>query len=355
MKKQIAAIVLASLLMQSGICSAEELSFRERIESILGTNPFSEYYKPYNADKPEYNEPDNGKETAAEETEASDGSNSDILKESAELRAELEKAVRKRHDATDNTTSAAKAATHATDYSKPQTALSGPQKVEVIEERSLDAELPNHINESSDCTYHDYRSGEVYNIGTLNGYLTDITLESGETLERITLGDNQRWDIDTYQDTVEGTWHIYVQPSQLDISTNMIICTDRRNYQVLLDANGLYDPIVAWRYKSSPVQHAKTVRNITVDSADKLNFRYKADREADQGPQYIFDDGRNTYLVFDPDTIASISPAVFTTEKYSGNLTLIDYEKSGSNLIINGKYDNLKLIINNRCINITAV
>lgn len=347
MKKQIAAAVLASLLMQSGICSAEELSFRERIESILGTNPFSEYYKPYNADKPEYNEPDNGKEKAADEAVSSDSDgSSDILKESAELRAKLEKAVRARHEAADNTTSATDV--HST-YSKPQ------KPVEVIEERSLDAELPNRINESSDCTYHDYRSGEVYNIGTLNGYLTDITLESGETLERITLGDNQRWDIDTYQDTVDGTWHIYVQPVQHDISTNMIICTDRRNYQVLLDANGLYEPIVAWRYKSSPVQHAKTVRNITVDSADKLNFRYKADREADQGPQYIFDDGRNTYLVFDPDTIASISPAVFTTEKYSGNLTLIDYEKSGSNLIINGKYDNLKLIINNKCINITAV
>ena len=347
MKKQIAAIVLSSLMIQSGICSAEELSFRERIESILGTNPFSEYYKPYNADKPEYNEPDNGKEKAADEAISSDGDgSSDILKESAELRAKLEKAVRARHEAADNTTSATDV--HAT-YSKPQ------KPVEVIEERSLDAELPNRINESSDCTYHDYRSGEVYNIGTLNGYLTDITLESGETLERITLGDNQRWDIDTYQDTVDGTWHIYVQPVQHDISTNMIICTDRRNYQVLLDANGLYEPIVAWRYKSSPVQQAKTVRNITVDSADKLNFRYKADREADQGPQYIFDDGHNTYLVFDPDTAASISPAVFTTEKYSGNLTLIDYEKSGSNLIINGKYDNLKLIINNRCINITAV
>lgn len=249
MKKQIAAIVLSSFMIQSGICSAEELSFRERIESILGTNPFSEYYKPYNADKPEYNEPDNGKEKAADEAVSSDSDgSSDILKESAELRAKLEKAVRARHEAADNTTSATDV---RSTYSKPQ------KPVEVIEERSLDAELPNRINESSDCTYHDYRSGEVYNIGTLNGYLTDITLESGETLERITLGDNQRWDIDTYQDTVEGTWHIYVQPSQLDISTNMIICTDRRNYQVLLDANGLYDPIVAWRYKSSPVQHAK--------------------------------------------------------------------------------------------------
>ena len=81
-----------------------------------------------------------------------------------------------------------------------------------------------------------YVPHQVYQIYLQEGFVTDIRLEQNETLKYVGGGDTIRWKIDT---STTGTManrvtHIFVKPTQRGISTNLIINTDRRTYQLLL-------------------------------------------------------------------------------------------------------------------------
>ncbi|MCQ4504070.1 TrbG/VirB9 family P-type conjugative transfer protein, partial [Vibrio parahaemolyticus] len=84
------------------------------------------------------------------------------------------------------------------------------------------------------------------------GQITNIALEPGESLTGagpIAAGDTTRWIIG---DTESGSGsnrrvHILVKPTRPDISTNLVVTTDRRTYMIELRAReALYMPSVAW-------------------------------------------------------------------------------------------------------------
>lgn len=349
MKKEIVLAIISALIMQP-VCSANTVNknktpIRSRIISILSTNPFSEYYAPSHTDNIEKETMPEVKQIGAEEAT---GTTILELSESIKLRKQLEKHIKTRKRSKQISVTFPVKNTDSDTISSPQHQL-----VEIIENDSIDENIPTKTIQKNDCTYHNYVSGKVYNVSTIPGYLTDIALESGENIERITLGDNQRWNIETFKDISKSVWHIYLQPIQYRIATNMIISTDKRNYQLLLKAEDEYEPMIAFKY-STATSPIITVPKISIEDTDKLNFKYKISKNS-INPQYVFDDGHNTYLAFDPETMASINPAIFTVDKHSGNVELIDYKKFNGNLIINAVYDNLQLRIRNQIVNITAV
>ncbi|TGW04721.1 P-type conjugative transfer protein TrbG, partial [Mesorhizobium sp. M2D.F.Ca.ET.145.01.1.1] len=103
-----------------------------------------------------------------------------------------------------------------------------------------------------------WSEGALYQVYAAPGKIADISLEPGESLTGtgpIAAGDTARWIIG---DTESGSGvtrrvHVLVKPSRPDITTNLVITTDRRSYMIELRADEkLYMPAVAWAYPTQP-------------------------------------------------------------------------------------------------------
>ena len=99
-----------------------------------------------------------------------------------------------------------------------------------------------------------YAEGALFQVYTAPGRITDITLEEGETLSGtgpVAAGDTVRWIIG---DTESGSGatkqiHILVKPTRADLTTNLVINTDRRTYHMeLRSTERTYMASVSWQY-----------------------------------------------------------------------------------------------------------
>ncbi|PHN53827.1 conjugal transfer protein TrbG [Pseudomonas sp. ICMP 8385] len=158
-----------------------------------------------------------------------------------------------------------------------------------------------------------YSSGALYQVYTSPGQVTDIALQTGESLVGagpIAVGDTARWIIG---DTESGSGdsrriHVLVKPTRPDLVTNLVINTDRRTYHLELRATPqAYMASVSWQYPEDDLialrrqnDRAETSlpigRNVDLDD---LNFRYRitGDR-APWRPRRAFDDGRQVFIEF---------------------------------------------------------
>lgn len=231
------------------------------------------------------------------------------------------------------------------------------ENVLIIEDESVNGDVDND-KALTDCRTYEYKAGTKNLVSTYPGILTDIVLQSGETIEQIRVGDKHRWEIDTFTDASSGASHVYVQPIQDGIETNMVILTDRRTYQLSLVTSFFYDSMVAWKYPGEAVMANSVKREavMEVESADMLTFDYVIQRSKkyDWAPRFIFDDGFNTYIAIDPDEIAKNPPAIFT-ENRIGNLVLVDYELVDDNIILNKVYTNLQLRVRDEVLKVNRI
>ncbi len=111
-----------------------------------------------------------------------------------------------------------------------------------------------------------WSEGALYQVYAVPGQITDIALEPGESLTGagpIAAGDTARWIIG---DTESGSGvtrrvHILVKPSRPDITTNLIVTTDRRTYMIeLRSGEKPYMPSVAWAYPQPRPASARAFR-----------------------------------------------------------------------------------------------
>lgn len=88
--------------------------------------------------------------------------------------------------------------------------------------------------------------------------------------------------------------HILVKPSRPDISTNLVVTTDRRTYMIELRAReALYMPSVAWAYPALPASQRQTVPAAPIIPAEAArNYRYGLTGDSPPWrPISVFDDG----------------------------------------------------------------
>lgn len=208
--------------------------------------------------------------------------------------------------------------------------------IEIVQDDSLGEPLQR----SEDSLLLEYRSGVVNKIYCCPGYVTDIQLQLGEQIQRITTGDKSRWNIETFfSDVLEGgRWHIYLRPLQLGLETNIIIATDKHNYQVLAATDTLYNPIVEWNYPGETQEYDSGIKSqkvLEVESVDKLNFSYiiSKSKRYSWTPNFVFDDGFRTYINIPEDVLHKINPALFMVNQ-DGTLVFVNYLISNGNLVV---------------------
>lgn len=204
-----------------------------------------------------------------------------------------------------------------------------------------DSALSDYPQRSLDCQYLDYESGASNIIFVKPGFKTDILLPAGDKLQRITCGDRQRFDIKTYYDKSDLRWHVYVQPYQHDITTNIIISTDRHTFQAKLETTELLKPFVRWDVPDDIYAGYKD-RNVVMDveNVKDLNFDYDHNGKlsAAWAPLNVFDDKHwNTYLSFEKNILQRINPVILGKSE-DETMVIVPYEKRGDIIVMNKVY-----------------
>ena len=164
-----------------------------------------------------------------------------------------------------------------------------------------------------------WSDGALYQVYAAPGQITDIALEPGESLTGagpIAAGDTARWIIG---DTESGSGvtrrvHILVKPSRADISTNLVVTTDRRAYMIELRADAKpYMPAVAWAYPQAPGgQRAGMPAAPIIPAIAARNSRYEMTGDNPPWkPVTVYDDGRRVYVEFSRGIVQGEMPPLF--------------------------------------------
>jgi type IV secretion system protein VirB9 len=177
-----------------------------------------------------------------------------------------------------------------------------------------------------------------------------IELAPGEiVLSRIS-GDTERWEIRPAPAGADGrTVLIVVKPRDCDITTNLVLATDRRLYDLTLDAPPCrgrstnpqqpYVRHVRFYYPDETIaQWAKPPEPAPVRVAPdvlSLNFGYrvKKDRQFRWAPAQVFDDGARVYIKLPEEARHAEAPVLFLLEA-DGSKVLVNYSVVGGDTYV---------------------
>lgn len=149
-----------------------------------------------------------------------------------------------------------------------------------------------------------YSPSQLYKIYCRRGFVTDISFKKGETLTYVGGGDTSGWAVSNT--TVDGTPHLFIKPVVETSTTNLIVTTDKRTYQLILNTSDWYNPMIKWSYdiedyNNNLIQQRKDEKTITgnvgVSNIERLNFDYEVSGNGNK-PVRVFDDGQKTYIQF---------------------------------------------------------
>ncbi len=174
-----------------------------------------------------------------------------------------------------------------------------------------------------------------------------IQLQPGEVVLSKISGDTERWEITPSPAGPDGrTTLVVVKPRDCDLTTNLVLSTDRRLYDLTLDAPPcktrstnpqepyvrhvrFYYPdetVVEWE-KPAPVRVAPDV------AALNFGYRVKKDKQFPWSPAQVFDDGARVYIKLPEDARHAEAPALFVYEA-DGSKTLLNYTLAGGDTYV---------------------
>lgn len=202
-----------------------------------------------------------------------------------------------------------------------------------------------------------YAEGALFQIYTSPGHVTNIMLQEGEELVGpgpVASGDTVRWIIG---DTVSGTGltrrvHILVKPTRADISTNLVINTNRRTYHLELSATtSTYMAAVSWTYPQDALialrsAEAEAERSAPVTAGidfSALSFDYRMSGDRPQWrPLRVFDDGRQVFIEFPASIANGDMPPLFVIGA-DGSAELVNYRVRGRYMVVDRLFDKAEL------------
>ncbi|WP_417319695.1 P-type conjugative transfer protein TrbG [Erythrobacter aureus] len=187
-----------------------------------------------------------------------------------------------------------------------------------------------------------YVPGALYRLYASPEQVSEIALETGETLTSVSAGDTVRWILG---DTTSGSGaaarvHILVKPMRTGLETNLIIATNRRIYHLELEATpGTYMASVSWHYPQNDLARAsaRKAMDLAPDAGvgiENLRFRYTiSGDDAPWVPLRAFDDGRKVYIQFPARLDQGEAPPLFALDA-RGKQQLVNYRMRGTYYIV---------------------
>jgi type IV secretion system protein VirB9 len=188
-----------------------------------------------------------------------------------------------------------------------------------------------------------------------------IELEPGEVVLSRIAGDLTRWEITPSAAGPDGrTTLVVVKPKDCDLTTNLVLATDRRIYDLTLDSppcrrtpghadTNPQDPYarhVRFYYPDQTVAQwsRPAPPRIAADVAE-LNFNYgvRRERHFPWQPAQVFDDGAHVYIKLPEAARRREAPALFILAE-DGSRTLLNYSVIGDTYVTDRLFNRAVLV-----------
>jgi type IV secretion system protein VirB9 len=195
-------------------------------------------------------------------------------------------------------------------------------------------------------------------------YVTDIILQPGENVTGVHPGDTVRWTFSPSRSGPSGSeqTHVLIKPLMADISTNVIINTDRRTYQLdLMSSSTNFMPSVSFSYPNdtlkewdSYIAEKRKEREKTSElasgysvSPEDLHLEYEI-RGKDSlrwKPVRVWDDGVKTYIQFKKGSVRrSVEAPVLVVFEHKKEV-LVNYRAAEDMYVVDRVFDKAALIV----------
>lgn len=164
-----------------------------------------------------------------------------------------------------------------------------------------------------------YIQEHLYKIYLQEGFITDIRLGKDEKIRYVGGGDTVRWKIDTVTvgEGKDEESHLFIKPLKNGLSTNIVINTDKRMYQLILESGYGYNPMVSWTYPKSDIDVMAEEKHADYASIDpsKLKFGYSiSNTKYKWSPEDVFRSESKTYLKMKSEITDTELPAFFALD-----------------------------------------
>jgi type IV secretion system protein VirB9 len=194
-------------------------------------------------------------------------------------------------------------------------------------------------------------------------YVTDVILQPGETVTGVHPGDPVRW---TFAPSVSGSGvslqvHVLIKPLMADISTNLIVNTDRRTYQLdLMSSATDFMPSVSFSYpgdslkawdvflserKKEKESGAVLASGYAISPEDlHLEYEIRGSDSLRWKPVRVWDDGVKTYIQFKKGSVRkSVEAPVLVVFEHKKE-ALVNYRAGVDMYIVDMVFDKAALI-----------
>lgn len=157
-------------------------------------------------------------------------------------------------------------------------------------------------------------------------YGSDIALQPGEIIRQVMLGDASRWKVSpgTSGSGENMVAHIVIKPSDAGLSTNLVVHTDRRSYNIrLVSKKDQWMPLVSFAYPDDTQAQwaayqgqqqelrARTRPVAAVATTGDLNFNYRIRGDSPRWkPIRVYSDRSKTYIQFPANVKNDQAPAL---------------------------------------------
>jgi type IV secretion system protein TrbG len=156
-----------------------------------------------------------------------------------------------------------------------------------------------------------------------------IELEAAERVVATALGDTERWLVE--QTTAAGrTPLVIVKPTACDIATNLVVATDRRVYDIALDAPSCthrpvrYTSRVRFYYPGTVVSGPPAPLDAFHPESLSFAYRWTPDRRAAWSPVAVYDDGAHVYVRV-PESARHSDLPVLLLEQEDNSTAVLNY------------------------------
>ncbi len=243
------------------------------------------------------------------------------------------------------TVTSAAAAQLETDSSLPDTAQVKRDSVALATREYRDGGIARTIVEGSFVTFPYGHSQPTLTCTVLRACV--IQLQPGEVVLSKITGDTERWEIAPAPSGQDGqTALVVVKPRDCEITTNLLLATNRRLYDLTLDSppcksrstnpQGPYVRHVRFYYPDAMVDEwarPATVRVSPEVTNFNFDYRVKKDKEFRWAPAQVFDDGARVYIKLPEVARHAEAPALFVLEA-DGSKTLLNYTVVGGDTYV---------------------
>lgn len=199
-----------------------------------------------------------------------------------------------------------------------------------------------------------YAPNQLYKIYCRRGYLTDISFKKGESISFVGGGDTAGWAVS--QTVVDGVPHLYIKPIVETSTTNLIVTTNKRSYQLILHSSDWYNPMVTWTYGAEDMEQANVQKQqddalktakIAASDIENLDFSFEVSgKNAEYKPEMVFTDGEKTYLKFKK--IPRTQVPLFIQQKGERGMTIVNYRQKDDYYIVNATFQKAQLRVTER-------